>query len=199
VLVPLLHDFFRDIDARWNAPPGPRIRLQIIGSSALMLQTGYERGTKDSDVLETQDLTDDAKARLLDLAGEGTELHKRHRVYLDVVPNGIPFLPQLALYHRQGSLNATIRHLELEVLDVVDVVVAKLKRFHANDRSDIAAMVELDLVPHARLVSRFQEAVDYFACDARAEDLPLYLRNLHVVERDFLAVDPTELELPESH
>jgi uncharacterized nucleotidyltransferase DUF6036 len=177
----------------------PRGKGSAFGSSALMLQTGYERGTKDNDVLETQDLTADVKQRLLELAGAGTELHATHRIYLDVVPNGIPFLPQRAVYRGQTDLNATIRRLELEVLDVVDVVVAKLKRFHANDRSDIAAMVDLDLVPHERLVSRFREAADYFAGDARAEELPRYLSNLHIVERDFLAVEPTEIELPEWH
>jgi hypothetical protein len=43
-------------------------------------------------------------------------------------------------------------------------------------------------------VTRFEEAVDHFACDARAEDLPKYLRNLHTV--DFLGVDETDVELP---
>lgn len=170
--MPLLHDFFREIDARWNGPPGTRVRLRILGSSALILQTDYERGTKDSDVLETHDVTADVKKRLLDLAGAGTDLHTRHRIYLDVVPNGIPFLPRRAVYHGLTDLNATLRHLALEVLDVVDVVVAKLKRFHANDRSDIAAMVDLDLVPHEQLVSRFREAADSFAGDARVEELP---------------------------
>jgi hypothetical protein len=164
-----------------------------------MLQTDYERGTKDSDVLETHDVTADVKKRLLDLAGAGTDLHTRHRIYLDVVPNGIPFLSQRAVYHGLTDLNATLRHLELEVLDVVDVVVAKLKRFHANDRSDIAAMVDLDLVPHEQLVSRFREAADSFAGDARVEELPRYLGNLHIVERDFLFVEPTDLDLPEWH
>jgi hypothetical protein len=194
--VPLAHDFFRDLDGRWGGPPRGRIRLRIIGSSALVLQTGYERGTKDSDVLETDDLTVHVKKRMLDLAGEGSELHRKHGLYIDVVSSGIPFLPQGALYHPQAALNAALSHFELEVLDIVDVVVAKLKRFHANDRSDIEAMVERDLVPHGRLVARFEEAVDYFVCDARAEDLPKYVRNQHAVERDFLGVEETDVELP---
>ena len=37
-----------------------KVRLRVIGSSALMLQTDYARGTKDSDVLETADLTETA-------------------------------------------------------------------------------------------------------------------------------------------
>ena len=51
--MPLINDFFIDIDRHWGASTEGKIPLRIIGSSALMLQTNYERGTKDSDVLET--------------------------------------------------------------------------------------------------------------------------------------------------
>jgi hypothetical protein len=195
--VPLVDDLFRDLDARWSSPTPAKIRLRIIGSSALMLQTDYERGTTDSDVLETTDLTDGVRKRMLDLAGEGTTLHQRHRLYIQIVPSGIPFLPQVALYHPLAALNAELRNFDLEVLDVVDVVVAKLKRFHAADRGDIDAMVKEGLVPHQRLVVRFRAAVDYFSGDARAPDLANYVANLHVVERDFLGVAETDVELPE--
>jgi hypothetical protein len=195
--VTLIPDFFEDLDGRWGPPTGAKIPLRIIGSSALMLQTGYERGTKDSDVLETAAITVAVKARLLALGGEGTDLHRRHRLYVEVVGNGIPFLPQQALYHPQAELNARLRSFDLEVLDVVDVVVSKLKRFHADDRGDIEAMVDLEFVPHARLVARFREAVDIFLGDARAADLPRYWRNLNTVERDFLRAPETEVDLPE--
>jgi len=195
--VPLVDDLFRDLDARWGTPPPAKIRLRIIGSSALMLQTDYERGTADSDVLETGDLSVGIKKRMLDLAGEGTTLHQRHRIYIQIVPSGIPFLPQVALYHPLAALNAELRNFDLEVLDVVDVVVAKLKRFHAADRGDIDAMVKEGLVPHERLVARFRAAVDYFSGDARASDLPKYVTNLHVVERDYLGAAETDVELPE--
>jgi hypothetical protein len=85
---------------------------------------------------------------------------------------------------------------EVLVLDVVDVVVSKLKRFHADDRSDIEAMIERDRVPHDELIARFRAAVDWFQMDARAQDLPKYVRNLHQVERDMLGVAETEIELP---
>jgi Nucleotidyltransferase of unknown function (DUF6036) len=197
--VPLVDDLFRDLDARWGTSPPAKIRLRIIGSSALMLQTDYERGTKDSDVLETSDLTASVRKRMLDLAGEGTLLHQRHRLYIEFVASGIPFLPQVPLYHQLADLNAELHHFDLEVLDVVDVIVAKLKRFHGADRSDVDAMVKKGLVPHQRLVARFRDAVDSYAFDARAADLPNYVTNLHVVERDFLSVRETDIELPEWH
>jgi transcriptional regulator with XRE-family HTH domain len=51
--VSYVHDFFRDLDAAWPASSEPPIHLRIIGSTALMLLTDYDRGTKDSDVLES--------------------------------------------------------------------------------------------------------------------------------------------------
>ena len=46
------------------------------------------------------------------------------------------------------------------------------------------------------MLCRFRAAVDAYSLDARAEDLPLYIRNLHTVERDFLEVVESEIELP---
>jgi hypothetical protein len=171
--------------------------LHLIGCGALMLQTNYERGTKDADVLELGDLHGPAKDRLLALGGKESELHRQHLVYLDVVGNGVPFLPLRPVWRAKPSLQESLAHFEVRVLDVVDVVVSKLKRFHANDQADILAMVNLGLVSHAALVSRFVSAVDRWSCDARAEDFPRYVRNLHRVERDMLGVEETEIELPD--
>lgn len=189
--------FFQELDRDWPYASESRIVLRVLGSTALMLQTGYERGTKDGDVLETAIVTGRTKERLLAMAGKGTPRSERHRMYLDVVANGVPFLPSPPLWHSLAELNASLHTFEIEVLDVVDVVVSKLKRFHANDQGDVSAMIELDLVPHDRLISRFRQAVDVFSGDARAEDLPRYVRNLHRVERDMLGVPETPIELPD--
>lgn len=193
----IIDEFFADVDQQWPAAPAAtKIRLAIIGSSALMLQTRYERGTKDSDVFETVDLAPATKAALLRVAGKDTELHRRWRLYIDIVGNGIPFLPHGPLWHPVAAVNGKLRRIELVALDVVDVVVSKLKRFHANDQADVDAMIARGLVPHARLVARFRSAVDDFIGDARAAELPGYIANLHRVERDMLGVGETEIELP---
>jgi hypothetical protein len=195
--VQTVRDFLKDVDRGWRGGPEGKIRLNIIGSVALLLQSNYERGTKDSDVLQTAQLSDDTKRRLIELAGEKTLIHQRHHLYLDVVANGIPFLPHGPLYHAMLDLNASLAHFEIHVLDVVDVVVSKLKPFRGSDRDDIRAMIARGLVPHDRLVARFRDAVDDYFADARAEEgLPRYVGNLHVVERDDFDVDETEIELP---
>lgn len=188
--------FFLEIDQRWKLSAPTRPRLRLIGSAALILQADYHRGTKDSDLLETTSLTREAAAELRRLAGPGTALAKRHRMYVDVVRSGVPFLPHSPACIALPDLNERLRHFELDAVEVVDIVVSKLKRMNANDRADIAAMIDLDLVPHARLVERFMEAVDSFSHDARAEDLPRYIRHLNEVERDLLATEESDIELP---
>jgi Nucleotidyltransferase of unknown function (DUF6036) len=173
--VQVISDFFTEIDRLWPSAEtrGPKVRLSIIGSGALMLQASYERGTTDSDVFETTEL--------------GAE---------NIVSNGVPFLPQVPVWHSVPKINSALQHLELVVLDVVDVVVSKLKRFLPKDQGDIDAMIERGLVPHERLVERFRSAVDSFLGDARAVELPAWIANLHRVERDMLLVPETEIELP---
>ena len=51
--MPALEAFFTDLDQAWTEPVEHPIALHLIGSTALMLPTSYQRGTKDSDVLET--------------------------------------------------------------------------------------------------------------------------------------------------
>ncbi len=87
------------------------------------------------------------------------------------------------------ALNQKLQHFEIDVLDIVDVVVTKFKRFGANDKSDIEAMVDLNLAPHNKLVERFRSAVDNYLMDANSYQIPNYVRKLNQVERDMLLVD----------
>lgn len=169
--------------------------LRVIGATALALQVDYDRGTKDADVLRATGLSDEAATHLLDLAGPGTPLAKRWRLHVELVPNGIPFLPHGPVW-REISLPDAPSRITVLVLDVVDVVVSKLKRFHANDRADVGAMIAAGHVEHARFVERFRSAVDEFIYDARAEELPRYIANFHEVERDVFGVEESEIDLP---
>lgn len=182
-----------DVSNAWELETRPT--LKIIGCSALLLRTNYDRGTKDSDVLQTASLDRASREHLLALSGQGTPLAKRWGVYVEIVESGLPFLPHVPKWHPvtiEGMRDA----FTVEALDVVDVVVSKLKRFHANDRADVEAMIERGLVAHDVLIARFRDAVDMFAATAYADDLPKYVRNLHQVESDMFVVAETDIELP---
>ena len=172
------------------------IPLKVIGSTALMLQTNYIRGTKDSDVLGVDPVLGKVAENLLALAGENTFFHRKHQVYLDVVDLVVPFLPHPTKWNPVGHLNVRLQGFEVQVLDVTDVVVSKLKRFHDNDKNDIKAMIDRDLVDHTHLVERFLSAAEVFSMGAGAHRLTGYSQNLNWVEREYLGVPETEYELP---
>ncbi len=52
------------------------------------------------------------------------------------------------------------------------------------NRSEIEVMIAKDVVPHAELIACFREAVDFYGMDARACELPRYVKSIHVVERE---------------
>jgi hypothetical protein len=190
-----ISEFFLEIDAMWTMSSATRQPLMVLGAGALMMQVDYERPTKDGDILETQALPRATQQALLALAGRMSALHTRRGLYLEIVPNGLPFLPQQPRWNPLPELNAKLTHFELSVLDVVDVVVSKLARFDANDVSDIDAMIGRGLVPHDQLLQRFNAALD-FVQDAQTEKFGSYATNLNTVERDMLNVDESEIELP---
>jgi hypothetical protein len=117
-------------------------------------------------------------------------------MYIEILADAFPFLPVDPLWVPRPLLNADLAHFTVEALDVVDVVVAKLARLHGADRGDIKAMVDLGLVDPVVVAGRFQSAVERIWLDARAENLPRYIRNLNWLERDLLGVAETEVDLP---
>lgn len=143
-------DFFRDLDRSWPLPAGAPITLRLLGSTALILQTSFQRGTKDSDILETDEITAEIESALLAVAGKDTDIHRRNRMYLEFLGAAFPFLPSDPLWHPVVQSGPDYQNFRLEVLDVVDVVIAKLARFHKTDRDDIATMAELELIEPQR-------------------------------------------------
>jgi hypothetical protein len=186
--VALIEDFFVDVDRAWQWSGPERIALRIIGSGALMLLTDYSRATKDSDVWHALGLPDVVARRLTQIAGRDSAIHARRRLYIDIVPNGLPLMPYPVRFHPIVALNTKLTAFAIEALDVVDVAVTKLKRFHADDRSDIAAMIDRGLVPYDEFKQRFFAAVDRVTDE---EKRPGYFRNLNQVERDQFGVEET--------
>lgn len=191
-----VEEFFRDLDRSWPLPREVPVTLRLLGSTALVLQTSFQRGTKDSDILETEQITVEIQSALVALAGKDTVIHRRHRMYLEFLGAAFPFLPTEPLWHRSVPSGMDYQHFRLEVLDVLDVVVTKLARFHKTDRDDIAAMVERDLIEPERFAERFQSAARRWWHDARADRLRQIVRNFHQVQTDELFVWPSRVELP---
>jgi hypothetical protein len=69
-------------------------------------------------------------------------------LYLDVVPNGLPFLPPSPNWHELSELNESLSSVQIAVLDLVDVCVSMMKRFNANDEG-VWAVPRLSPAPAA--------------------------------------------------
>lgn len=190
----LINKFLSEIDESWKPVGGEQIRLRIIGSAALMLQTDYERGTKDSDILEAAEITPPVREQLLALAGPKSPLFTKHRMYIEVVARAILFWPQTPVFHTARDLS--LKNFTVEALDLTDVVVSKLKRLNQNDADDIEALAKKGLLNHTELVERFEAAIDFLSTSGFAEDFPKFIANLNRVERDYLGVPESKIEFP---
>jgi len=151
------------------------------------------RGTKAGDVLRTDGMDQGVVQALRAIAGEGSDLHARHRIHLDIVSPGVPMLPAEPLWH---PLQLDLERFDVRVLDVHDVVVSKLKRWNAGDRDDARAMVEGGHVDRDRLVARFRSVTERYRFDGRADLLPVMARRLDQVERDGFALPETGFSSP---
>lgn len=193
----MIREFFKEIDAAWGKASGHKIILKVLGSAALFLQCDYVRGTKDADIFEVDDVTPNVKKRLLQIAGKKSRLCKKYRVSVDVVGRAIAFLPAKPSFHSAKDINDQLNNFRVEVLDITDVIVSKLKRFIPADIGDIRTMIGMGLVKHDKLVERFKFAIDQWEMDSRANELPQIVKNLHTVERDMFSAKESRIELPE--
>lgn len=105
-----------------------------------------------------------------------------------------PLLPSLPVWHR---CDLGLTHFDVLALDVADVVISKLIRFHSDDRDDIRAMIEKGHLNHARALERLLDVIEKYQFDARSDRLPTMVRRFQQAERDWFGIAPTEIVLPD--
>lgn len=192
----MIEELFIELDEVWKTTKCEPINLHIIGSGALLLQMDYNRGTKDADIMEVKKLPSTVEQQLKTLAGKGSRLAKKHRLYIELVSPGLPFLPPKPIFHPVESLMHRINNFRISTLDPIDVVVSKLKTFRPTDVDDIRAVVDADLLDPEKLVDRFIKAKESWELDPRSQDLKQYIENLHTIQRDYLYTHETPIDLP---
>jgi hypothetical protein len=75
------HSFLRDLDEALQSPA----RLDCIGGFVVTQLYGLDRPTADVDVIELAPR--EASETLMKIAMQGGALHRKHRIYLDRVPD----------------------------------------------------------------------------------------------------------------
>lgn len=159
-----------DAELARHAGPGETLDLHLLGRSALILAYGLGLMTKDVDVVDA------AGSRLLAIAvgvfGKGGPGHRGHGFYLETVSSGLPPLP-VGYQKRCVDLPGPWRVIRPKRPEVHDLIVTKLRRYHAGDRQDIQILCDTGEVDEDELRARFD-----MACLFEEQDDPKVVRAL---------------------
>lgn len=162
------HSFLTELDDALSE----NVELHCIGGFVITLLYGLPRPTGDVDTLLIHPAGQ--QAQLLEKAGKGSELHAKHRIYLDFVT--IVDAPYNYDERLTEMFPGVYRHLKLMALDPYDLALTKLSRNIERDRGDVkylARKVPLDL---RVLKERYeQELRSHITGDAKRHDLTLQL------------------------
>lgn len=131
--------FLADIDAAATQ----ELVLHCIGGFAVSLYYGLSRPTGDLDVVELAPNT----ARWLDrIAGRGSPLHRKHRLYVQVVT--VATLPYQYADRLTEMFAASFERLRLFVPDPYDLALSKLSRnleLDLEDAKHLSNVTDFDL------------------------------------------------------
>lgn len=143
--------FFTDLDAALGAPAD----LHCIGGFVVSQHYGFSRETADLDVLTV--LPPEAAQRVAELAGNGSPLQRKHRVYIDHV--SVANYPD----DYESRLIRTFpiwTNVRLWALDPHDLALTKLERSNDLDIRDVMYLAQAGLIKQDTLISRFETELE---------------------------------------
>ena len=152
-----------DSELTKEAHAGETLPLYLLGSSALILAYNFQLMTKDVDVVH------DHASRLLKIVEERFGKNGSQGVnllYIETVSSGLPPLPS-GYQQRCVDLLGDWKVIRPKLPEAHDLIVTKLKRFHAGDRRDIRLLCEMGKIVQTTLRERFLGAYQWVE-----EDLP---------------------------
>jgi hypothetical protein len=159
--------FLRELDEQLVEPT----ELHCLGGFVVAELYGLERPTADVDVLEASKGTD--SATLVRLAGKGSALHKRHKVFLDIVT--VAAVPEHYESRLVDLAPHQFRNLRLKALERHDLVLAKLERNSDRDREDLKRFALGPGLDVTTLRERYMRELRFQLGRPEREDLTLEL------------------------
>lgn len=136
---------------------GKSTPMYLSGGAAVVLAYGSGDRTKDVDafVTERNQVLDELQA----WAGKNTVVAKREGYFFEIVPPIYPVAPGMfdrALPIKGLNLQAIIPF----AIELHDIIITKLGRYHAKDRSDIELLTRIPGFRHERLTELYALARD---------------------------------------
>jgi hypothetical protein len=156
-------DFLTAVDQELtrHAEEGETLDLYLIGRSALILRLGLDLMTKDVDVVYLHGSELQGKAE--EHFGKGTPGAERWGFYLEAVSSGLPPIPA-GYQGRSENVPGAWKILRPKQLEIHDLAVTRLKRFHPKDRNDLRILCETGRL-HADGLRRALDLAFAFAAD----------------------------------
>jgi hypothetical protein len=130
------------------------VELRCLGGFVVTQQYGIGRETADIDFLAVvaQSPEDDVER----LAGLGSKLHRKYRLYMQYVGIATPPADYAARMVRMFP-SSSWKHLSLLALDATDIALSKLERNADRDREDVVRLARAGLIEPHTLRKRYAE------------------------------------------
>lgn len=159
--------FLSDIDATLTED----VEVHCLGGFVITLLYDLARPTADVDVIAITPISEIES--LMSLAGQGSELHRKHKLYLQLV--GVATVPDGYEERLIEIFPGAFKRLRLLALDPYDLALSKIERNTQRDRDDVrhlARTVPFDLDV---LNERYQMELRPYLGNPEREDLTLKL------------------------
>jgi len=148
-----------------------QVRLDCMGGFVVSLVYGFSRPTADLDVMEIAPT--EAGKPILALGMQGGPLHKKYKIYLDLV--GVAHVPENYEDRLSEIFPNSFQHLRLCALDPYDLALSKLERNIQRDRDDVKYLAKTVPFDIDVLRTRYQKELRWQLGNPEREDLTLRL------------------------
>jgi hypothetical protein len=138
--------FFAEVDAHLTED----VHLHCCGGFVVTQLYGVARTTSDVDFLA---VVPNVQSQLTEIAGKGSPLHLKHKLYLDAVTVATP--PEDYQQRLVPMFPGNWTHLGLHALEAHDVALSKLERNYDRDRDDVQQLARAGRLKREILRDRY--------------------------------------------
>lgn len=159
--------FLHDVDAQLSGPT----EIHCLGGFVVAEYYGLTRPTSDIDIIKVRGASDVAHVQRI--AGKGSALAKKHKVYIDVVT--VADVPERYEERLIDVYAGQFRNLRIRVFERHDLALAKLGRNQDFDREDVRRLAQGPGLDAATLEQRYRDELRWQLGNPGREDLTLQL------------------------
>ena len=157
--------FLLDVDVQIEGPT----ELHCFGGFIVAEYYGLTRPTADIDVIEAVGAA--SLKTLAQVAGKGSALERKHRVYMDIVT--VATVPENYEERLIDVYQNTFENLRLRAFEKHDLVLAKLTRNNDRDREDVRRLAAGPGLDATILKTRYAEELRFQSTNVSRDDLTL--------------------------